>query len=288
MLDDDQRHLASTLQRQFNAAGSKKMPTIDKTVFLSESKGGGSGSVVQMLCDDFMQIMRDTQKRMLPTDPVLLQREEQSPAVDCPQIPRLGLVDFLRAPVLPGERECSFGRNCESYRLFDYYRKQHPYINDDVSTMAPHFGPRQEPFALREFFLPAHQASIAERLRVRPSGTTIEDVMGGELPQPCLLCTRLVTSTLATQLAMKFDDVDQARVVQNHANIFGVEGEYKDQAKLVRGKAFTGLIAGIVEYDRNHYVPHYIRLEGVRDPIPGWAEVDDIIVKSSPAAAANR
>ena len=103
--------------------------------------------------------------------------------------------------------------------------------------------------------------------------------------QPCFLCTDMITCQLATQMAMNAHEVQEPSIIQTFSIIIGKPGEYAENAQLLCGQNFHGIIAPYLNYDRDNYVPFLHVLDGKEERVLGWVEKDDIICGPSQATA---
>jgi hypothetical protein len=154
---------------------------------------------------------------------------------DIPLISREYIKSFLREPLAQlGERACMLGNNC---------------ISMDLCSMRS-----KEPFQLREFLLPAELSLIADKARNDPTKDILEIVkLVIEEQKPCILCSRYFIHRCASSNGSLGGG--PITLIQNHGNRFNSDGEYSEDAMLVCGQTFSGIVVPIVRFDMTDYVP---------------------------------
>lgn len=198
-----------------------------------------------------------------------------------PVLTRALLAPYLRAPV-GDEQACANGRQCVSHALCRWYLAEHP---EDAVNYAPETnrardprgpgGPRRRPrasFACRAFRTPAQESEFAQARAADGGAAQVP------LPEPCLLCNRLVTSLLAVRLTMGVERNPIAHVVQNHGVIGNQEGEYRAEHFLASGETMNGLIEPFLPFVRSHYVRTTYTL-AEHGEVDGWREIADLIYR---------
>lgn len=154
---------------------------------------------------------------------------------DIPLISREYIKSFLREPLVQlGERPCMLGNNC---------------ISMDLCTMRS-----REPFQLREFLLPNELSLIADKARNEPTKDILDIVkLVIEEQKPCILCSRyFIHRCAASNGSLGGGPIT---LIQNHGNRFNSDGEYTEDAMLVCGQTFSGIVVPIVRFDMTDYVP---------------------------------
>lgn len=198
--------------------------------------------------------------------------------------PRNYIRNYCReaVPIL-NERSCLLGNECESIKKYYIAIKQKNISTTiwntatyKLTSEGPQYYPpaqfsripqsaqhqNSQPFPLREYLLPEMETKIleAQLLDEYTDGNNVEMVLSQIPRQPCILCNRLLTGIFSARIACGMDDADNC-IVQNHGNIFGIDGEYDERVRFTAGEKHHGLIKPFVRYDRNDYIPSVCEIE---------------------------
>ena len=165
--------------------------------------------------------------------------------LNIPMIPRCKNMQYYRIAIKRyGEFPCVLGEMCKNIYLINYHNSK--CSNENKKSL----------FVLREFLTTSEEEERSKLFAANPNRDPHELIQEAFPKRKwCLLCNRFITHTMALRQGSGVEK-SPIRIVQNHGNLFGIDGEYKQNVMLSCGQNFNGLVKPIVGFDRTHYIPH--------------------------------
>jgi hypothetical protein len=167
-----------------------------------------------------------------------------------PILPKSYIQRYLRAPDRDrGERPCVYANRCVSYSMSVYWSQNHEGFKD------------MKPYCCRELLLPDIDGMVTDALG---RGISVDAVLPHQLGM-CILCNLKIVTQAYNENFMDLSK-DVVHIIHNFQVIVGVRGEYPIEMTLLGDKEFHGIIAPILRFWRDNYIPD--RKAG----ISGWRE----------------